>query len=843
MSNESDYASTFLDHRNEYLGAFASGDVLSDNPYGTVNPTPFLDRYLYLPTLSVGRLVESADDISNAVTQFISSNGTLAPSTAVVTGYDFLADGSQQVASTETAQHGPANVKSLIDDPTSGSTAPPWSAAALNTLLGAAPAKVLSLNAHYDHYRLLPSDRGALFSAAQMATKSLTGRFVFTMGCHAGLSVSDAILVGASDPRRPTGRRSTAGRRPFAGNTGFGYGDTTGIAYSEKLMSLLAKRLDGSMTAGDALTFAKNDFKASLGPIDVYDEKVLSEATYYGLPMYKVGAAVALPPPPASRPTTPEPSIGGSIVSASLNVTPTLTPKTSPYGSYFVSDDTASVSYRPVEPATSTDVTEPNLVAHGALVTQLASTDIPNFDAAFSMPTIDRTALAPEPVFADAVFPTKLQTVQTYADPRGQRQRLVLVVGQFASDPTAAAGRGRQRNFTSVGARVYYAPSGQTDFTPAQFGLIEGSQVGQQAAFSAHVTDDNANGVKRVLVGYHDGNTWKFVDLQPSSSDPTLWTGGGPSATANPEFFVQAVDGAGNVSVTSYKGRYYLTPPAPANGGSVSWALTGPQGQGGWFTGSVSVAITAPAGATIDLDGGPANLASPVTVSGDGLHLVGVHVGTDVTRIPVPIDATAPTIAITPADGSNPVFNDGTKLRFSCADGGSGIVSCTAKLNGAPVTDGTDISTTTGPKTVVVTAKDAAGNTSTKTVTFEVHWDFDGFLLPVKNPPILNTVVAGNIIPVRFKLGGNQGLNIFAPGYPTSAPITCPANATTWKVIETISPQGPSILVYVPLIQQYIFIWKTPSPSAWPVGTCRLLTLKFVDGSVRTALFKARKDD
>ncbi len=307
VSNESDYASTFLDHPNEYFGSLASGDVLSDNPYGTPRPTPFFDRYLYVPSLSVGRLVETPTDIVKAVNQFISSAGTLAPSTALVTGYDFLADGSQQVAATETTQRTAVNVKTLIDDPASGSTSPPWSASSLDTALGTAPASVLSLNAHYDHYRLLPSDRGTLFNSSQMAAKSLTGRFVFTMGCHAGLSVSD-IIVGASDSRHlDWAQVYGAGGALFAGNTGFGYGDTTGVAYSEKLMALLAKRLDGSLSAGDALTFAKNDFKASLGPIDVYDEKVISETTFYGLPMYRVGPAAALPPVPAPRPTAPDP--------------------------------------------------------------------------------------------------------------------------------------------------------------------------------------------------------------------------------------------------------------------------------------------------------------------------------------------------------------------------------------------------------------------------------------------------------------------------------------------------------------------------------------------------------
>jgi uncharacterized repeat protein (TIGR01451 family) len=837
VSNEADYASTFIDHPNQYFGPLASGDVLSDNPYGTAAPTPFFDRYLYVPSRSVGRLVETADDIVAAVTQFTSNNGALNPSTGLVTGYDFLADGSHDVAATETALHGGANLATLIDDP--GSTSAPWSAASLDSALGTSPASVLSLNAHYDHYRLLPSDRGTLFTSAQMAAKALDDRFVFTMGCHAGLSVSD-IVVGAADTRRlDWAQVYGAGGALFAGNTGFGYGDTTGVAYSEKLMSFLAKRMDGTVTAGDALMFAKNDFKSSLGPLDVYDEKVMSEATFYGLPMYRVGPTVALPPAPAPRPTAPDALVGGSVVAADLTVSPTLTQKSSPFGSYYASTDTISTSYRPVEPSTSTDVTEPGLVAHGAVITQLASTDFGDFDAAFSMPTIDRTATATEPVFRDAVFPTKIQTVQSYLDPRGQRQRLVLVVGQFASDPAAAAGHGRQRNFTQVGARVYYAPPSVSDYTPAQFGLVEGAQLGTQASFSVRASDTGGTGVKRVLVGYHDGPTWKFVDLLQSSTDPTAWTGGGPTSTTNPEFFVQAVDGGGNVSVTSYKGRYYLAPPAPSPGGGISWTFTGTLGDNGWFRSDVTAEVTAPAGTELGLDGGPFTLKSPVAITGTGVHLLGIRLQDTVTNVPVGIDAAAPTIVVSsPVDGAVLTAGDGTRLGFVCADEGSGVASCTATLDGSPIANGADVSTKVGSRTLVVTAKDGAGNSTSKTLTFAVHWTFSGFFNPVNNPPTLNVVKPGQAVPVRFGLGGNQGLAIFAAGYPVVATIACSASAPTDPVEQTVTA-GNSSLQYDAGSNQYTYVWKTPS-AGWPAGACRQLVMKLVDGTTHVANFKAK---
>src|SRR5262249_16492205 len=43
---------------------------------------------------------------------------------------------------------------------------------------------------------------------------------------------------------------------------------------------------------------------------------------------------------------------------------------------------------------------------------------------------------------------------------------------------------------------------------------------------------------------------------------------------------------------------------------------------------------------------------------------------------------------------------------------------------------------------------------------------FTGFFPPISNVPVVNVVQAGQAIPVTFSLGGNQGLTIFAPGYP-----------------------------------------------------------------------------
>jgi hypothetical protein len=92
----------------------------------------------------------------------------------------------------------------------------------------------------------------------------------------------------------------------------------------------------------------------------------------------------------------------------------------------------------------------------------------------------------------------------------------------------------------------------------------------------------------------------------------------------------------------------------------------------------------------------------------------------------------------------------------------------------------------------------------------------------------------GAAVPVKFSLGGNQGLNIFAPGYPVSGQIACSASATV-DVIEQTVTAGGSSLQFDPTSNQYTYVWKTNS--AWS-GTCRQLVVKLIDGTSHVANFQ-----
>ena len=134
-------------------------------------------------------------------------------------------------------------------------------------------------------------------------------------------------------------------------------------------------------------------------------------------------------------------------------------------------------------------------------------------------------------------------------------------------------------------------------------------------------------------------------------------------------------------------------------------------------------------------------------------------------------------------------------------------------------------------------ATDRAGNVANASVTFTVTaagFTFEGFLSPLVNHPAFNRAKAGQSIPLKFRLGGNQGLAVLASGYPASRPILCDTLAPGGPLEVAVSNPG---LTYDTTNQQYSFVWKTAS--SW-AGSCRAFVLRLSDGSDHVALIQFR---
>jgi uncharacterized protein len=134
--------------------------------------------------------------------------------------------------------------------------------------------------------------------------------------------------------------------------------------------------------------------------------------------------------------------------------------------------------------------------------------------------------------------------------------------------------------------------------------------------------------------------------------------------------------------------------------------------------------------------------------------------------------------------------------------------------------------------TIKVQATDTGGLTATDSATVNVIWQFTGFFSPVDAAPTFNVVKAGQSVPVKFSLGGDQGLGILTGTLVTQ--VACPVSAVLDSVEETLS-SSTSSLRYDAATGRYIYVWKTEK--SWG-NTCRKLTLNFADGTSQFALFE-----
>ena len=89
-------------------------------------------------------------------------------------------------------------------------------------------------------------------------------------------------------------------------------------------------------------------------------------------------------------------------------------------------------------------------------------------------------------------------------------------------------------------------------------------------------------------------------------------------------------------------------------------------------------------------------------------------------------------------------------------------------------------------------------------------------------------------MPVKFSLGGDRGLNIFAANSPSSVSVACDFTSPSSDIEATVTAGGSS-LSYDPSTGTYIYVWKTDK--AW-AGTCRQLNLKLIDDTTHVANFQ-----
>jgi hypothetical protein len=188
------------------------------------------------------------------------------------------------------------------------------------------------------------------------------------------------------------------------------------------------------------------------------------------------------------------------------------------------------------------------------------------------------------------------------------------------------------------------------------------------------------------------------------------------ATTGSKSFSVSAADQAGNTRTTT--NSYTVVAPPP----SIQPVLSGTLGDNGWYRSTVSLSwqVTSPYSAITSTSGCKSASVSKDT-SGTTYTCSATNAGGTASKsVTVKRDATAPAITITtPKSKASYTRGSTVTSSYACSDATAGIATTQGCVG--TVANGAAIDTaSTGSKSFSVNAKDQAGNTASKAVSYSV---------------------------------------------------------------------------------------------------------------------------
>jgi parallel beta-helix repeat protein len=250
--------------------ALSSNQFLTDDFYSTLEG----DR-----VLAVGRLVEKPDEVIRAIDMFFNYY-QLTPTDVFVTscetaGYEFMYDGSEECYQ-EWSKRINTTFKYLYRKGSNYGQPHEIIDGICNSSVSA-----IFLHANYDQFEVPPGKGGGengYLEAEEL--KMLNGSLIYSIGCHAGLTIPNVTDLPQSF--------LSNGTIAYIAPTGYGLGGVITVAGHERLLGYLTKRIARGEDVGFALLNAKNDYYLDNFHMDTVDDKVLRSLTLYGFPMYTV---------------------------------------------------------------------------------------------------------------------------------------------------------------------------------------------------------------------------------------------------------------------------------------------------------------------------------------------------------------------------------------------------------------------------------------------------------------------------------------------------------------------------------------------------------------------------
>jgi hypothetical protein len=631
LANESNYIPPVLD-ASASQASLRLGQVLTQDAYGAVSTLALQGVNFPVPDLAVGRLVETPDEVSGLLdTYAITTGGVLAmPTASLVTGYDFMTGTAEAIEATLVqgmgndpgTRHDTLIAPSGLSPQADPNLTANWTAEELLGLLTNRDYNIVFLAGHYNAGAALAADWLTQLTAAEVAASAvdLTGSLVYGAGCHVGYNLVDQDSIPnvtqTSDWAQTFARKHVGA---FIGGTGYQYGDTEFIEYSDRLYLEFTRQLllgSGPVSLGQAFVAAKQQYLADTPqPLGIH-EKALLEATFFGFPMLSLNLpnGRGTPPPPSSLVTalTPFTTLPGApaangglgleyadvdintlpltVNSVTLTVYPPPTPPTpGTVAATYLSgrDGQVTLPAKPVLPLVVADVTVSNNVLRGVGFREGDYADETGVRELTGAPATEiRGVFVPaQSDFFDPLQPWSVNYFDVLCNPASGRTRLDLFPAQYQSS-APGSDIGVRRAFSRMKLRLYYNANTtvftdaltSSPITPALaaaplISTVTGQAAGSTVAFSAQVVGDPSAGLQEVWITYTAvrgalAGVWRSLDLQQRTDNPTMWQGtlvlpADGTVPGDVRFMAQAANGVGLVSLDTQQG-YFYTPVDPA---------------------------------------------------------------------------------------------------------------------------------------------------------------------------------------------------------------------------------------------------------------------------------------
>lgn len=553
-------------------GAALRGNyILTDDYFVDRQPTALQGREMYVPDLATGRLIETPADMIGIINAFLAQPVTTVDE-VFVSGYDFVIDtAAEDCKAWRKALGNDTKVSCLIAE----KNKPAWTKQQFMDLqLRTSPAafKFQSINGHATHYAEGAAGGGGTLGDEVLASPvDLRGGLVYTLACHGGLNVPPTNSKHPVDLAEAFTRKGAN----YIGNTGYGWGVHNAIGLSEKVIRLYTTELlkGQQTTMGQALAVAKTNYVKQDFKISAFDEKVVQQLTFYGLPMFQIQMDGSL-----SEPDEEFPGVGFDLGEGTLgpddavitrtvklNFARVLNPEDPAALDSFDTEDgeylslNGSIATEPgeaVQPLHFGNVSSNGEVARSVVILggdyQIQTVEDPLVSTPVNEYVLDGEDAAPLGN-SEAWYPALPTTVRSLDD----QSTLITQLGQY--NPASQ----EERLYENLDVDIYYSTA--VDQVPPAINVVGALHDAQRNLISVKIGGSDDSGIQDVIISYvHDTRQQQgTLETVKLSFDSKLqkWVGSFPGSE-HTRFFVQMVDKAGNLASATNKGSYYKAAPA-----------------------------------------------------------------------------------------------------------------------------------------------------------------------------------------------------------------------------------------------------------------------------------------